>query len=1351
MRKIALATGAYLRRAMVACAMLAVLAAEAAPTLTYYSHGVEETKSSWTSDASDTAAGWEYDLKALDTDTLKLYGEGASYKLSGTVSSDFSVIVEKSCTLTLEGYSASNSQSPIVVSDGATLTLLIGEGTSSLTGATTGTHGNHAGIEVQPGGTLIIDKVEGASDEACILNAKGGNDSAAIGANDNSSCGNIVINGGTINAESGDEAAGIGGGNINTSGDFTIGTITINGGIVTAKGRDRGAGIGVGLVQHSCTVTAEGIYINGGVVNASDMNDGRAAGIGTGEVSQGTVTVNEIVITGGTVTASSYKGKDNSALVPQEAAGAGIGTGIIETGGQATITKIEISGGDVTATGAARGAGIGTGEVYLGNSAATIGSIEISGGNVTAVGGDEAAGIGTGVSHGASGNASAEVTAIEISGGTVTATKGANANGSDIGSATSNKGNSTGTTTMNSVKVTGGSIAPGTTLTNPSNGVNSNLCTLTVPGNWSEGEEIEIVGLGAYGTNDIFADENGNIYLFVPEGEYVFNANGRLFEATVQSEGPNEAGYAAATGMTIDGVDIAYGNGTGWFYDGDTLSIETNATLTVSGESRLPVELLLDDGADVTLYDVEIVGASGIPAVTTTGGANVTLRLDGDNVLEGGSGAAAVQPGVGATITILDGAEDGIGQLTADGGAGAAAIGAGASTACGNVTIAGGHIKAYGGTDAAGIGAGSGSDASCGTITVSGGTVEAEHGGSTIHGGTTGADVGDGVGGACAGVVVTGGSLVADHGTVDPSPTGLGNEAGHAVNVQNDSWVVGEPVEISGMPDGYGTNDIVAAENKNVVVWLPDGDYPLEVNGDWYVVSVDGGDGTAVPATLVDVPSPVDAAGLVYTGSPITGVPEGEGYTITGNVETEPGHYVATVTPAEGCLWSDHTMAPVQVEWYIAPAVIDSQYGTVTYDDVNIAWVVTVTNDIPGVLEIPDTLGNVVFDLNGHDIVGADGDDTDPNGGAAVHIVHADDGTGVNVSFVDSSGNGSSIVGGNGADGTADHPAGGNGGPGILIDDNANSPSVTVGENVSVVGGNGGSALAGSGANGGNGGAGVQDASGTGIGTPLDSSLDNGGTIAGGNGGDGAGSESGNGGNGGNGGAGVDGHMDGNAGSVTGGDAGNGGSSLTGTGGAGGNGGTGVNGNVGENDGSITGGNAGNGGDGVTAGAGGTGGAASTGTIGDSNEQPGTTGNGGSGTSGSVTPSVDPNGGATWLDGSPLRMVAIVPGGENVELAFSVPLQPGLGFATWVDRSVANHKLAVVVADSLAAMTGIELTTLLNGGTYEGVKVIYVGTAACSSSAAEYVSSDATAKTMTIRVPKALQSMGFYRVCVLKD
>ena len=165
------------------------------------------------------------------------------------------------------------------------------------------------------------------------------------------------------------------------------------------------------------------------------------------------------------------------------------------------------------------------------------------------------------------------------------------------------------------------------------------------------------------------------------------------------------------------------------------------------------------------------------------------------------------------------------------------------------------------------------------------------------------------------------------------------------------------------------------------------------------------------------------------------------------------------------------------------PDIIDPQYGEVTWDATSDTWVVTVTNNITGPVEITNTLGNVVFDLNGFTISGADGDATNPDGGVAVHIVPAEGGTGVNVSFVDNSGIGTTIAtitGGKGADGTADHPDGYDGGAGILIDKDVTNSVVTVIGPVKVVGGTGGAPVAGnneavSGANG----ASVQDDSGT--------------------------------------------------------------------------------------------------------------------------------------------------------------------------------------------------------------------------------------------------------------------------------
>ena len=70
--------------------------------------------------------------------------------------------------------------------------------------------------------------------------------------------------------------------------------------------------------------------------------------------------------------------------------------------------------------------------------------------------------------------------------------------------------------------------------------------------------------------------------------------------------------------------------------------------------------------------------------------------------------------------------------------------------------------------------------------------------------------------------------------------------------------------------------------------------------------------------TAVDAPEAV--ADLVYTGSELTGVEGGEGYTLTDNTATDAGTYEATATLAEGYKWSDDTTEPKTISWSIAKA-----------------------------------------------------------------------------------------------------------------------------------------------------------------------------------------------------------------------------------------------------------------------------------------------------------------------------------------------------------------------------------------------------------------------------------------------
>ena len=68
------------------------------------------------------------------------------------------------------------------------------------------------------------------------------------------------------------------------------------------------------------------------------------------------------------------------------------------------------------------------------------------------------------------------------------------------------------------------------------------------------------------------------------------------------------------------------------------------------------------------------------------------------------------------------------------------------------------------------------------------------------------------------------------------------------------------------------------------------------------------------------VAKPSAAANLVYTGKVQTGVTSGEGYTVTGNTQTNAGTYAAVATLDKNHAWADGTTAPATVQWTITKA-----------------------------------------------------------------------------------------------------------------------------------------------------------------------------------------------------------------------------------------------------------------------------------------------------------------------------------------------------------------------------------------------------------------------------------------------
>ena len=211
--------------------------------------------------------------------------------------------------------------------------IILKDGT---TNTVKGFYEDYLGIHVPSGSTLTI---QGTGSLDASSNGAG----AGIGGGWSISCGNIVIQGGTITATGDYEGAGIGGGGEE---GISCGNIEIQGGTITATGGYEGAGIGGGSKGICGNIT-----INGGTVTATGGYDG--AGIGSGYDGS----CGDITIESGTVEATG--GED----------GSGIGCGDYGNCGAITITA------DVTSLTATKGSGryasasIGKGE---GNSCGTV-------------------------------------------------------------------------------------------------------------------------------------------------------------------------------------------------------------------------------------------------------------------------------------------------------------------------------------------------------------------------------------------------------------------------------------------------------------------------------------------------------------------------------------------------------------------------------------------------------------------------------------------------------------------------------------------------------------------------------------------------------------------------------------------------------------------------------------------------------------------------------------------------------------------------------------------------------------------------------------------------------------------
>jgi len=184
--------------------------------------------------------------------------------LTGWLGNNVKISVASGATVTLNGVTIT---SPSDWSDPWAGINCLGDATIVLSGENTvnGMNSRYPGIHIVKGKTLTIK-----GDGSLTVSSK--NMGAGIGGGRDLDCGNIVIEGGTINAAGREGGAGIGAGMYGSCGN-----ITITGGNITATEDRWAAGIGGG---NGSSASCGNITITGGTINATGGY--RAAGIGGG-------------------------------------------------------------------------------------------------------------------------------------------------------------------------------------------------------------------------------------------------------------------------------------------------------------------------------------------------------------------------------------------------------------------------------------------------------------------------------------------------------------------------------------------------------------------------------------------------------------------------------------------------------------------------------------------------------------------------------------------------------------------------------------------------------------------------------------------------------------------------------------------------------------------------------------------------------------------------------------------------------------------------------------------------------------------------------------------------------------